>query len=222
LILYIIYSGRYSNENQARSLTLCAIEIHKNAVKVGDRVCHIGTQALQINESGYYYKRQSGPIIYPVNTTRSQFVSRKLLTVINHVVINRPIGEVARYAAHPDSAPQWYTNIKEVTWLTSGEFSVGSIVAFRAEFLGKSLSYSYIIKEFIPGHRLVMTTAEGPFPMTTEYVWTATKDGHTKMTLKNSGKPTGFAWYVKPLLRWSMNRANQKDLRLLKSILEQS
>lgn len=147
-------------------------------------------------------------------------MSHSDLMVINHILIERPIEEVAQYAAHPDSATQWYANIKEVTWQTLGELTVGSVISFRAKFLGKSLTYSYVVKEYIPGHRLVMTTEQGPFPMTTEYVWTATKKGHTKMTIKNSGNPTGFAWYARPLLRWSMNRANQKDLRLLKSILE--
>lgn len=147
-------------------------------------------------------------------------MSQKQMKVINHLLIKRPIEEVATYAAHPDSAPQWYANIKEVTWHTPGQLEVGSVVAFKAKFLGKSLEYSYVIKEYVPGKSLVMTTAQGPFPMTTQYVWRATKQGYTKMTIKNSGQPSGFAWYAKPLLRWSMNRANQKDLRRLKTILE--
>ena len=147
-------------------------------------------------------------------------VSHKQLMVINHQLIARPIQEVARYAAHPDSAPHWYAKFKDVTWHPRGDFAVGSVLVFRSQFLGKSSSYTYVVKEFIPGHRLVMTTDQGLFPLTTEYVWVSTKQDHTKMTIKNSGHPTGFSRYVKPVLRWSMNRANQRDLRLLKSILE--
>lgn len=144
----------------------------------------------------------------------------KNVMAINHVIIHRPIEEVARFAADPNSAPDWYRNIHEVNWLSTGGLELGSKIAFRARFLGRTLSYTYEIQEYIPGHRLTMSTTQGPFPMTTQYVWTATKSGHTKMTLKNSGQPTGFGWYLMPILRWSVNRANRKDLALLKSILE--
>ena len=44
---------------------------------------------------------------------------------------------------------------------------VGSRVAFVAPLLGRRLTYTCELVEFIPGVRLVMRTAEGPFPMET-------------------------------------------------------
>jgi len=89
-----------------------------------------------------------------------------------------------------------------------------------AHFLGRRLAYTYSIVELIPGERLVMRTAEGPFPMETTYTWTPTSSGGTHMTLRNQGEPAGFSRLLAPFMAPAMRRANRKDLATLKSILE--
>jgi hypothetical protein len=91
--------------------------------------------------------------------------------VISERIIERPIAEVASYAADPSNAPNWYRNIDSVEWKTPPPLRVGSRVSFVARFLGRRLEYTYEIVEFDAGKRLVMRTAEGPFPMETTYVW---------------------------------------------------
>jgi uncharacterized membrane protein len=136
------------------------------------------------------------------------------------IVINRPVSEVSRYAADPDNAPLWYVNIKSVEWVTPPPAQVNSRVAFVAHFLGRRLTYTYALVEFIPGVRLVMRTSEGPFPMETTYTWESTADGTARMTLRNRGTPSGFSVWVAPLMAMAMRRANRKDLALLKKQLE--
>jgi uncharacterized membrane protein len=136
--------------------------------------------------------------------------------------ITRPVADVAAYAADPDNAPEWYANIESVEWKSEPPLRVGSVVGFVARFLGRRLAYDYEIVEFVPGARLVMRTAEGPFPMETTYTWTPAADGGTHMTLRNQGEPAGFSKLLAPLMAPAMRRANRKDLSALKSILERT
>lgn len=97
---------------------------------------------------------------------------------------------------------------------------VGSRIAFVPRFLGRRLAYTYQVQEFVPGERLVMLTAEGPFPMETTYVWESTPEEGTRMTLRNRGRPAGFSAFLAPFVAMAMRRANRKDLARLKTILE--
>jgi uncharacterized protein YndB with AHSA1/START domain len=142
--------------------------------------------------------------------------------VSTDVVIDRPPSEVAAYAANPDNAPSWYVNIKNVEWRTDRRVAIGSKIAFVAHFLGRRMAYTYEIVEFVPGERLVMRTAGGPFPMETTYTWDAVANGGTRMTLRNRGTPTGFSALVAPFMSYAMQRANRKDLARLKQVLEHS
>jgi len=141
--------------------------------------------------------------------------------VRTEVKIARPRGEVATYAADPDNATAWYENIKTVEWKTPKlPLSVGARIAFMAAFMGRQLAYIYEITDFVPGERLVMSTADGPFPMETTYTWQETETGGTKMTLCNRGEPAGFSKLTAPVLAAAMRRANRNDLKRLKAILE--
>ncbi len=140
--------------------------------------------------------------------------------VLTDVVIDRPRSEVAAYVADPSHAPEWYVNILSVDWKTEPPVAVGSRVAFVARFLGRQLAYTYEVLDYLPGERLVMSTAQGPFPMETTYTWVAIGESSTHMTLRNRGKPSGFSKVGAPLMAGAMRRANTKDLARLKTLLE--
>jgi len=140
--------------------------------------------------------------------------------VLTETLINRPRSEVAAYAADPSHAPDWYANIESVEWKTSPPIAIGSRMAFVARFLGRRLSYTYEITELLPGERLVMRTAEGPFPMETTYTFESAGETSTRMTLRNRGEPSGFSKVSAPLTAAAMRRANRKDLARLKTLLE--
>jgi uncharacterized membrane protein len=142
------------------------------------------------------------------------------IDVLTQIVIARPAEAVAAYAADPSNAPAWYQNIASIAWETSPPLQTGSRVAFRARFLGRDLAYTYQVTDFIAGERLVMRTAHGPFPMETTYTWQAAGDGSTRMTLQNRGEPAGFSRLAAPLMAIAVRRANRKDLRRLRAILE--
>ena len=144
------------------------------------------------------------------------------VNVLTSTVIARPIDVVASYAGNPAHAPEWYANIRSVEWRTSPPVAVGSQVDFVAQFLGRTLSYTYEIVELSPGSRLVMRTAQGPFPMETTYEWEPIDESATRMTLRNRGEPQGFSRLVAPFMAGAVRRANTKDLARLKERLEQT
>ena len=140
--------------------------------------------------------------------------------VLTETTIDRPVAEVARYVADPTNAPAWYENIKTVEWKTEPRVAVGSRMDFVAHFLGRRMAYTYEIAEHVPGERLVMRTAQGPFPMETTYTWEPSGDGATRMTLRNRGEPSGFGKVAALFMAPAMKRANRKDLANLKTLLE--
>jgi uncharacterized membrane protein len=140
--------------------------------------------------------------------------------VLTEITIAAPIDLVSGYASDPDNSRAWYNNIKSVQWQTAKPLSVGSQVTFTAHFLGRRLEYTYHITEFIPGQKMVMETSEGPFPMQTTYTWEKTAEGLTHMTLRNKGWVSGFSGGLTPLISVMMKKANMKDLKNLKRILE--
>jgi uncharacterized protein YndB with AHSA1/START domain len=141
--------------------------------------------------------------------------------ILTEITIERPVEAVAAYTVNPDHAPLWYANIKSVEWKTPPPAAVGSRIAFVAHFLGRRLAYTYEIVELIHPERLVMRTAEGPFPMETTYTWTPTQEGFTRMTLRNRGNPSGSPSLMVRFMAGAMRRANRKDLARLKAVLEE-
>ena len=137
--------------------------------------------------------------------------------VVTETTIDRPVADVAAYASEPSNAPEWYAS---ADWKTPPPMHPGSRFAFVARFLGRRLEYTFEVTEYVPNERLVMRTAEGPFPMETTYTWQAAAAGKTRMTLRNRGEPSGFSRIASPVLAAAMRRANEKDLRNLRAILE--
>jgi uncharacterized protein YndB with AHSA1/START domain len=141
--------------------------------------------------------------------------------IVCELEIPRPRAEVAAYATDPDNTTSWYANIEAVEWETPRPLAVGTRLAFIASFLGRRLNYTYEIRELVPGERLVMSTAQGPFPMETTYIWQDAGDCATRMTLRNRGEPSGFAKVAAPVMVRAMRRAMNGDLRRLSKILQQ-
>jgi uncharacterized protein YndB with AHSA1/START domain len=142
------------------------------------------------------------------------------IDVVTEIEIDRPRDGVAAYAANPDNAPEWYGNIKSISWETDKRVGVGARMAFVAHFLGRRLAYTYEIREFVAGEKLVMSTDQGPFPMETTYTWESTPSGGTRMTLRNRGEPAGFSKVGAPVMAAAVRRSTRRNLRCLKTLLE--
>jgi hypothetical protein len=148
---------------------------------------------------------------------RIRFVA---VDVRTEIVVDRPCTAVAEFAGDPSNATIWYANIESVDWRTEPPVRVGSAMDFVARFLGRRIAYTYEVVELVPGERLVMRTAQGPFPMETTYTWEPVDGGRTRMTLRNRGEPSGFGRVTGAVMAAAMRRANTKDLARLKAVLE--
>jgi uncharacterized membrane protein len=140
--------------------------------------------------------------------------------VRTEITIGRPVEVVAAFAADPSNVPVWYSNIDSIEWETVPPVQLGARMAFVARFLGRRLAYTYEVVDFVPNERLVMRTAQGPFPMETTYEWSTAPEGGTHMTLRNRGEPAGFSKLSAPFMATAMRRANRKDLEALRRVLE--
>ncbi|MFN0032704.1 MAG: SRPBCC family protein [Flavobacteriales bacterium] len=143
-----------------------------------------------------------------------------MVDVTTQIDIAVPSSVVSQFASNPDNAPLWYVNIKSVEWKTPKPLRVGSQLDFVAHFMGKKLSYTYEVRE-MSENKFVMSTAQGPFPMETTYSFEKVDEQRTLMKLRNTGKPSGFSKLLAPFMGIMMRKANNKDLRKLKEILEQ-
>ena len=72
--------------------------------------------------------------------------------------------------------------------------------------MGRTMAYTYEIKEYVPGQSLVMSTAAGPFPMETSYTFSETPSGATKVELRNRGRPSGFGTIIAPAMATAQRR----------------
>jgi Polyketide cyclase / dehydrase and lipid transport len=140
--------------------------------------------------------------------------------VVTEIEIARPRAEVAAYAMEPDNATKWYRNIERVECLTEKPLQVGSKLAFVAQFLSRTIAYTYDVIDMVPEERFVMATSEGPFAMETTYSWNHCGGAGTEMILRNRGRPSGFGKVTAPVMATAMQRANTRDLTRLKESLE--
>ena len=121
-----------------------------------------------------------------------------MVNVVTEIDINKPIEIVSAYAANPDNAPEWYINIKSAVWKTEKPLKIGSKVAFVAQFLGKTIAYTYEFTEIVPAKKIVMHTSEGPFPMETTYTWVSLGANQTKWFCKIEEHQLGSQNFLLP------------------------
>jgi uncharacterized membrane protein len=142
-----------------------------------------------------------------------------VVDVLTGIEIQRPRDEVSAFVADPENAPASYKNIKAIEWQTPPPAIFGSKIRFWAQFLGRTLDYTYEVRQLQPGRHLVMASAQGRFPMETAYTWEDAADDATKMTLRNRGA-VGLRCSHAPVMTRAMRKANEAELRRLKVLLE--
>ena len=99
-------------------------------------------------------------------------VASMAVDVVTEVEIACPRDQVAGVRRDPDHAIAWTRTSRRSSGRPTGRWRWARRVAFVARFLGRRLSYTYAVRQLVAASALVMSTADGPFPMETTYTWT--------------------------------------------------
>ncbi|MBK5289289.1 MAG: SRPBCC family protein [Acidimicrobiia bacterium] len=95
--------------------------------------------------------------------------------------------------------------------------AIGARVRRHARFMGKDISWITVVRDYVPGRRLELDIAEGPFVGVVTYEITATGDSSSVVRIRNVGSPGQFAWMPGFLIRMAMRSSLAKDLRHLEA-----
>lgn len=140
--------------------------------------------------------------------------------VIETIVIERPITEVAGYVGDPSNVPYWCRGIDAAVWQTDPPIKLGSQIEFSARLLGRKLVRHSVVTEFTPGEQVAIRTADRLFPIDTTSTWRAVGGRVTHMTLRHHVEPQRFAQLAAPLVPIALRRSMRRDLVDLKRLLE--
>ncbi len=134
------------------------------------------------------------------------------------LVIDRPPGEVARFAIDPAHDAAWIGGVVAAEPLDPPPLAVGSRFRRTAKFLGRRFDYVTEVVALSEPSELAMT-ATSPFPMTISYQFEE-NGGGTLARIRVQGEGSGFFRLAQPLLAGQVRRNVAKDLARLKALLE--
>jgi uncharacterized protein YndB with AHSA1/START domain len=140
--------------------------------------------------------------------------------VVSEIEIRRPRDEVAAFVCDQDNAPAWNDSVDSVEWESAQALAEGSRFTHVSGVLGGRVDYDYQVLELVPGERLVVSTEDGPFALRTTYTWADGPNGATTMTLHSYGHPDSLGRLSVPIIAKALRRANDKNLKRLKRLLE--
>jgi uncharacterized membrane protein len=149
-----------------------------------------------------------------------------MLLVEEQITINRPVSQVFSFVTDHTRIPLWKKGLVEVRRTTPGPVGVGTIDIHVSEFLGRRDEVAHELVAFDPPHRVAYRTVSGPFPGRGHFSFVsvpggAAESGITQVTLHSEGEPGGVYRLLGPLLAAISRSQLRRDLRNLKTILEE-
>ncbi len=131
-----------------------------------------------------------------------------LLDVAVERIIAAPPDRVARVMLDPAYDVQWMRAVKTAEPVAG---SPTRAVRRTARFLGRTISWTTEVADELPGRRLHMRIANGPFVGEVFYEIEPHARG-SLVRIRNVGAPGQFAWLPRSLIVAAMRRGLQSDL----------
>lgn len=139
---------------------------------------------------------------------------------ISTIIVEQSIEKCYNYTCDPYNTPEWYSNVLEAHSDPFSDIKEGSIVRLKTEIMGKNHDFEYTIHTLIPHSLLVMHAENGPFPMTSEYKFTAINTQETEVTIINKAEPKNVPFFLVGMVKNKVQETMDSDIKTLKSILE--
>lgn len=149
-----------------------------------------------------------------------------MIRIENSIVIHPPLETVWSFVSNPDNSSKYDYGAFKCGQPPMGPIGVGSIVHTQRQFLGRQLSESVRVSEYVPNRVMAFqfsggtisgqsVTMLGQNRMTFQPV----EDG-TRMAILSEIALGGWLKLMTPTLAWVLTRASPQNLANVKRILE--
>jgi uncharacterized membrane protein len=132
----------------------------------------------------------------------------------NEVLVQRPRQEVFSYLANFENMPRWNYYVLDVSRPTPGPTRLGTTFHQTR----KSDAQTYTVTEFAPEQAIAVTTVAPSRALTLRFV-VADAPGGTRVT-ETWALDAGAAAVAGPIVAWRIESAVDKNLRVLRELLE--
>jgi len=136
------------------------------------------------------------------------------------VLIGRPVEEVFAFVDDEGKTPQWLGLCVSLARASDGPKGVGTKLHYVHREGGRAASMDGVVTAYEPGQRLGMNYTDRAFDVAVDF-WLAAADGGTTLRHATAITPKTFVGrLMSPLIGGMTRRQMQKDLQMLKGLLE--
>jgi uncharacterized membrane protein len=146
---------------------------------------------------------------------------RTMKDIRSNVTIHCRKIRIWEYVSDPDNAPEWHEHITSVEWKTPKPAKLGSQINFTVRFVKRTFTYTCGITEWVPLEHVTLETVEGPFPVKIICSLRSLNENTTRITLRSAITLKGVSRLFSRLIAWMVKKANRRDLKKLKALLEE-
>jgi hypothetical protein len=143
------------------------------------------------------------------------------IQITREIVIARPRPLVAGFAMVPENEPRWIGAVCASRALTAGPLHAGQRLARTTSFLGRRFEQLFEVVSCTPETSLRLRSLQGPVALQIEYDFADAGAAATRTRVTLEGEPGRFFPVPGRLLAHLLGRAVERDLRALRSLLEE-
>ncbi len=142
-----------------------------------------------------------------------------MISAAASVFVERPIEEVFAYIAEMGNTQQWQADVTRAEVTSNGPLGVGSTGIFAQKVMGREISNEFEITAYDPPYQLCFKTIAGPVSF--EGCQTCEEqNGGTLVTMHMNGEAGGFFKVAEGMLQGQVQKSFERDLNMLKQVLE--